>query len=83
MRPERLCVRKSVLRKSMITNVKLTAVRHYHGYWILLVLWLHHHDCACCMYQPRSKLSHGIEVWPANGAGMSTSPSPLSPRTLT
>ena len=75
--------KKNLFCKSMDTDVILTAFWYSHGRWILLVLRLHHRDCACCMYQPRSKLSHWIEVWPANGAGKSTSRSPLSPRTLT
>lgn len=83
MRPELLYVQEYVLCKSMDTDVILTAFWYPHGYWILLVLRLHHRDCACCMYKSRSKLSHWIEVWPANGAGKSTSCSPLSPLTLT
>ena len=83
MRPERLYVKEYVLCKSLDTDVILTAFWYSHVHRILLVLRLHNRDCACCMYKSRSKLSYRIEVRPTNGAGKSTSRSPLSPRTLT
>ncbi len=69
--------------KLMSTDMILTAFWHSNVHWVVLVLWLHHRYRARCMHQSRSKLSHWIEVWPANGTGKSTSCSPFSLRMLT
>ena len=69
--------------KGMNTDMVLPAFWHSHVYWVLLVLRLHHRYRARCMYQSRSKLSHWVEVWPANGAGKSTFHSPFSLISLT
>ena len=75
--------RISLQFKKMGTDVILTAFWHPRVYWVLLVLWPYHCYRACCMYQSRLKLSHWVEIWPANGAGKSNFRSLSPPYTLT
>ena len=78
-----VCPKTSLELIFVYTNKTLKALWHSHVHWVLLVLWPHHCYCACCLYQSRSKLSHWVEVWPANGPGKSTFRSPFPLRTLT
>lgn len=78
-------VRSKMFLKFRVIDADMIIIAFWHsdGYWIMLVFRLYHCHRARCMYQPRFKLDHWLEVWPAHGAGKSTFHAHFWPSTLT